>query len=145
MGRHDEFAGDPVGHVGAVEMLCAGAALGLAGELGGEFGRVELSTGVLGSVVAVGYLIVFGSLVAYTAYFWLLANAPLQLVTTYAYVNPVVAVALGVAVLGEPVTASAIAGLLLILAGSWLSTGGRWPPGLSRARRRGTAAAAAPS
>jgi drug/metabolite transporter (DMT)-like permease len=47
------------------------------------------------------------------------------------YVNPVVAVALGVAILGERPGAGAIAGLLLILAGSWLSTDGRLPPGLS--------------
>ena len=56
------------------------------------------------------------------------------------YVNPVVAVALGVTLLGESLTASAVAGLLLILAGSWLSTGGRPPPGLAtaiaRVRRR---------
>jgi drug/metabolite transporter (DMT)-like permease len=53
------------------------------------------------------------------------------------YINPVVAVALGVTVLGERPGASAIAGLLLILAGSWLSTDGRLPPGLAeRIRRR---------
>jgi drug/metabolite transporter (DMT)-like permease len=102
VGRHDEFAGDPVGHVGAVEMLCAGAALGLAGELGGEFGRVELSTGVLGSVVAVGYLIVFGSLVAYSAYEWLQRHAPARITGTYAFVDPVVAVLLGWWLLDEP-------------------------------------------
>jgi drug/metabolite transporter (DMT)-like permease len=54
------------------------------------------------------------------------------------YVNPVVAVALGVAILGERPGAGAVAGLLLILAGSWLSTDGRLPPGITRAiaRRR---------
>jgi drug/metabolite transporter (DMT)-like permease len=53
------------------------------------------------------------------------------------YINPVVAVALGVTILGERPGASAIAGLLLILAGSWLSTDGRLPPGLTeRVRRR---------
>jgi drug/metabolite transporter (DMT)-like permease len=54
------------------------------------------------------------------------------------YVNPVVAVALGVSILGESVGPGAVAGLLLILAGSWLSTDGRLPPWF--ARRRGTAA-----
>ena len=58
------------------------------------------------------------------------------------YINPVVAVALGVAILGERPGAGAVAGLLLILAGSWLSTDGRLPPGLmrlvaARPRRRG--------
>jgi drug/metabolite transporter (DMT)-like permease len=54
------------------------------------------------------------------------------------YVNPVIAVALGVTILGEPPGAGAVAGLLLILAGSWLSTDGRLPPGITRAiaRRR---------
>jgi drug/metabolite transporter (DMT)-like permease len=63
------------------------------------------------------------------------------------YVNPIVALALGVAVLGESVTAGVIAGLLLILAGSWLATDGRLPPGLAaivtRARERREDGAAA--
>ena len=52
--------------------------------------------------------------------------------TVITYVNPVVAVALGVTLLGESLGPTAVAGLLLILAGSWLSTGGRLPPGLMR-------------
>jgi drug/metabolite transporter (DMT)-like permease len=64
------------------------------------------------------------------------------------YFNPVVAVALGVALLGEGLAPSAVAGLLLILAGSWLSTGGRMPPGLmtriSPGRRRAARAAVGP-
>jgi drug/metabolite transporter (DMT)-like permease len=69
------------------------------------------------------------------------AGAGRALVVTY--VNPVVAVGLGVAFLGEAPGAGAIAGLLLILAGSWLSTDGRLPPGLRRGgRRRGSAPAA---
>ena len=51
--------------------------------------------------------------------------------TIITYINPVVALALGVAILGENVTAGAVVGLLLILAGSWLSTDGRPPPGLA--------------
>jgi drug/metabolite transporter (DMT)-like permease len=58
------------------------------------------------------------------------------------YVNPVVAVALGVVFLGEAPGAGAIAGLLLILAGSWLSTDGRLPPGLMRILGRPTRLAA---
>ena len=57
------------------------------------------------SVAAVAYLVVFGSLVAFSAYVWLLHTAPISLVATYAYVNPVVAVALGALFLSEPVTA----------------------------------------
>lgn len=62
------------------------------------------------------YLVTFGSVVGYTAYVWLLDNAPLGTVATYAYVNPVVAIALGVAVLHESLTWVVGAGALLVLA-----------------------------
>lgn len=60
--------------------------------------------------LALGYLVVFGSMVAYTSYVWLLANAPIGLVSTYAYVNPVVAVLLGWLVLDERVTTPILVG-----------------------------------
>jgi drug/metabolite transporter (DMT)-like permease len=63
----------------------------------------------------VAYLIVFGSLVAFTAYTWLLAHAPVSTVATYAYVNPVVAVALGTLVLHEPITLRTLLASVLIL------------------------------
>jgi drug/metabolite transporter (DMT)-like permease len=86
---------------------------------------------VLGVVCTALAFVIFGALIAEV-------GPGRALVITY--VNPVVAVALGVAVLGERPGAGAIAGLLLILAGSWLSTDGRLPPGLGlRARRRGRA------
>ena len=100
-GRHAAHPDQPL-LASAVEMVCAGAALGLLGGLAGEFGRIDLSADVLGSVLAVGYLIVFGSLVAYTAYEWLLRNAPPRITGTYAFVNPVVAVLLGWWILDEP-------------------------------------------
>ena len=59
---------------------------------------------------ALGYLVVFGSVAAFTSYVWLLANAPISLVATYAYVNPVVAVFLGWLVLSEPVTPAVLVG-----------------------------------
>ena len=62
------------------------------------------------------YLVVFGSLVAFSAYTWLLAHAPVSLVATYAYVNPVVAVLLGAVVLGEAVTPPMLIGAAIILA-----------------------------
>ena len=68
------------------------------------------------SIFGLVYLILFGSIVGYTAYAWLLQNAPLGQVSTYAYVNPVVAIALGVIVLDESITARIVAGALLILA-----------------------------
>jgi len=56
------------------------------------------------SILAWIYLVTFGSIIGYTAYVWLLANAPLGLVSTYAYVNPIVAITLGVLLRGEHVT-----------------------------------------
>jgi drug/metabolite transporter (DMT)-like permease len=67
------------------------------------------------SIFGLVYLILVGSVVGYTAYAWLLANAPIAQVSTYAYVNPVIAIALGVIVLDEAVTARIVAGAVLIL------------------------------
>jgi drug/metabolite transporter (DMT)-like permease len=61
--------------------------------------------------------VVFGSLLGFTAYAYALANAPLSLVGTYAYVNPVVAVVLGWAILAEPITAVVIGGGALVVLG----------------------------
>lgn len=67
--------------------------------------------------VALAYLVVFGSLLGYTAYTFALANAPLSLVGTYAYVNPVVAVLLGWAILNESITAVVVGGGALVVIG----------------------------
>ncbi len=67
------------------------------------------------SIVAWMYLVTFGSIVGYTAYVWLLANAPLGLVSTYAYVNPVVAISLGVLFRGEHVTWRLLTGALIVV------------------------------
>ncbi|HEX3278292.1 MAG TPA: DMT family transporter [Thermoleophilaceae bacterium] len=80
------------------------------------------------SVVVLGLVCTaFGFLL----FFRLIAEVGPSRATVITYVNPVVALALGVAILGEHVTTGAVAGLLLILAGSWLSTDGRLPPGLA--------------
>ena len=92
---------------------------------------------------AIASVLVLGvvcSAIAFLAFFALIAEAGPGKATIITYVNPVVAVTLGVILLDESVGPSAVAGLLLILAGSWLSTGGKLPPGLA-ARRRGVAAA----
>lgn len=99
-----------------VEMLAGGLVL-LAvaagrGELGGfSFGAVSGR-----SWLALAYLVVFGSLVAFTAYVWLLGNAPVSVVSTYAYVNPAVAVLLGALLAGERLTGATLAGGLTVLA-----------------------------
>src|SRR5207245_5876693 len=79
----------------AMQMLCAGTMLALVGIGRGELGQVHPSRISDASLAAVLFLIVFGSLVAFTAYGWLLKNAPTRLLSTYAYVNPAVAVFLG--------------------------------------------------
>src|SRR5689334_22433959 len=68
-----------------------------------------------GSVAGWLYLVVFGSLVGYTAYVWLLANAPLGLVSTYAYVNPVIAIGLGVLFRGEHLTWRLLIGAVIVV------------------------------
>ena len=64
---------------------------------------------------AIAYLVIFGSLVGYTAYIWVLDNAPAAIVSTYAYVNPVVAVFLGWLVLHERVDAYVLAGSVIVV------------------------------
>ena len=64
-----------------------------------------------------GYLVVVGSLVAFSAYVWLLQHAPISLTATYAYVNPVVAVLLGALVLDEPIAAAVVGGGAIVVVG----------------------------
>src|SRR5438874_2307703 len=101
----------------ALEMLWAGVLFGIASLVTGEFGRLHIQNISTTSLVALVYLIVFGSLVGFSAYVWLLRSAPLSLVSTYAYVNPVVAVILGAAFLGEGLSArTLIAGGIILAA-----------------------------
>lgn len=108
----------------AMEMLAGGALLGVAGIARGELGDVHVSRVSGASVLALAYLIGFGSLVAFSAYVWLLRVARTSVVSTYAYVNPVVAVLLGWAILGEPVTArTLLAGGVIMVAVLLIVTG----------------------
>jgi drug/metabolite transporter (DMT)-like permease len=93
----------------------------------------ELTGGAVASIVV---LAVLCSAVALMLFFALIAEVGPSRASVITYVNPAVAVVLGVALLGESVGSAAIAGLLLIIAGSWFSTGGGLPPGL-RERVRG--------
>jgi drug/metabolite transporter (DMT)-like permease len=104
--------------VGAgMQMLIAGVILLALSALTGEFGRIDTSKISRASVLAVVYLIVFGSWLGFTSYLWLLRNARTSLVSTYAYVTPVGAVLLGAVFLNETITARTIvAGLLIIAA-----------------------------
>ncbi len=98
------------------QLLFGGALLLVAGTLLGEWSGIRLESFSQGSVWALGYLILFGSLLAYTAYTWLLQNAPVSKVATYAYVNPVVAVVLGFLILQEDISLPMLIGAVLIVA-----------------------------
>ena len=98
----------------AVQMLIAGAVLTLVGTLLGEWGEMRFSTRSAG---ALAYLVVFGSIVAYSAYTYALQKLPLSLVSTYSYINPVIAVLLGWLVLAEPLDWRVGAATAIILAG----------------------------
>ena len=98
-----------------LEMVAGGLVLVLAGTLLGEVGRTDVSQFSTRSIVAIGYLVVFGSIVAFTAYTWLLANVAVSTVGTYAYVNPIVAVALGAIFLSEPITPRTLIAAAIII------------------------------
>jgi drug/metabolite transporter (DMT)-like permease len=100
-----------------MQLICAGTALCAAGAAGGEFARIPGSALTSVSMLALGYVIIFGSLLAYSCYEWLIRHAPSSLVGTYAFVNPVVAVLLGWWLLGEPVSARTLLAAAVIVAG----------------------------
>jgi drug/metabolite transporter (DMT)-like permease len=112
----------------AMQMLCAGGLYLVAGVAAGELGRVHLSRVSGASALALVYLIIFGSLVGYNAYSWLLRVAPLSLVSTYAYVNPIVAVTLGWLILAEPVTIRTLAAGGIIITAVALIVTARFRP-----------------
>jgi drug/metabolite transporter (DMT)-like permease len=91
------------------------------------------SADALASIVVLGLVC---SALAFLFFFRLIAEVGASRATVITYVNPVVALALGVAILDESVTTGVVVGLLLILAGSWLSTDGRLPPGLAQLANR---------
>ncbi len=101
----------------SMQMLCAAALLAVAGAALGEVGRVHPAAISAGSAAAFGFLVIFGSIIAFTAYGWLLrSGTPSVLVSTYAYVNPAVAVLLGWALAGEAVSGRELAAGAIIVA-----------------------------
>ncbi|MEP7158885.1 MAG: EamA family transporter [Chloroflexota bacterium] len=110
---------DPLASTG-VQMVVGGLALLVVGGLTGETGLIRPEHFSTASVLSLGYLIVFGSVLAYTAYTWVLIHASVSRVSTYAYVNPVVAVALGALLLNEKIDTTMIVGAAMILVAVWL-------------------------
>jgi len=111
----------------AYEMLAGGVIMTIVSLLVGELNGFAPAEVPARGWLALAYLVVIGSLLGYTAYGFALANAPLSLVGTYAYVNPVVAVFLGWLILAEPVTAVVLGGGLLVVLGVALVVSGERP------------------
>lgn len=99
----------------AAQMIAGGAGLLVVGVLVGEVGLANFSRFSERSLIAFVYLLLLGSVLAYTAYTWLLQNAPVSRVATYAYVNPVVAIVLGWWLLHEEINATMLAGAAMII------------------------------
>lgn len=106
----------------AAQMLTGGTLLIVFSYFTGDWSRLDVPSISLRSYAALGYLIVFGSIVGYTAYIWLLKNADPTLVSTYAFVNPVVAVFLGWILVGEQLTVNTLAAAVIIIAAVVLVT-----------------------
>ena len=98
-----------------MEMLAGGAGLLLLGTITGEWAQVDLAAISTRSLLGLGYLVFFGSLVGFAAYTWLLRVAPTALVSTYAYVNPLVAILLGNLLAQEPLTPRVLIATAVIL------------------------------
>ena len=105
-----------------LQMLSGGVMLLIASVVTGEWSTFQLSAVSSTSLIALAYLIVFGALIAYTAYNWLLQNASPSAVSTYAYINPAIAVILGWSIAGETLTGQMLLGAAIIVASVALIT-----------------------
>jgi drug/metabolite transporter (DMT)-like permease len=114
--RQARLPADPIQGI-AMEMLAGGGFLLLAAAATGEWARLDLNALSLRSGLSLLYLVVLGSMVAFTAYLWLLRHTTPARAATYAYVNPVVAVLLGWAFAGKPVTVQTLLAAAVIVAG----------------------------
>jgi drug/metabolite transporter (DMT)-like permease len=100
-----------------LQMLIGGGLLALMGVATGELHDLDIAAITGRSAFAVLYLIVMGSLIAFTVYGWMLRVAPLPFVATYAYVNPIIAVILGAIILNEPLDQrTVVAGAVIVVA-----------------------------
>ncbi len=99
-----------------MQMISGGVFLALAGGLAGEASQLNLAGISTVSILALAYLTIFGSVIAFTAYNWLLKATTPARASTYAYVNPAVAVLLGWAIAGEPITPRIIMSMVVIVA-----------------------------
>jgi drug/metabolite transporter (DMT)-like permease len=105
-----------------MQMFSGGTLLLIFALAWGDFGRLNLANASWTSIGAFFYLLIFGSLVGFTAYSWLLNNVTPAMATTYAYVNPVVAVFLGWLIAGEPLTRRMLLAAVVIVSSVILIT-----------------------
>ncbi|HEX2860027.1 MAG TPA: EamA family transporter [Lacunisphaera sp.] len=105
-----------------IQMICGSGWLLVASLATGEFGRFDPSLITVRSIVAWSYLVVFGSLIGFSTFTWLMKHSTPAKVSTYAYVNPVVAVFLGWLVLHEPISPRLFVAASIIIAGVALIT-----------------------
>jgi drug/metabolite transporter (DMT)-like permease len=119
----------------AWEMALGGALLLVAAAPFGEYGQLDSGSFALDSLLAWAYLVVMGSLVGFSAYAWLLRVAPISLVVTHQYVNPLVAIALGVAFLGERPSPWALLGAAIVISAVYAALRAEFPRKATTARR----------
>ena len=119
-----------------MQMLAGGAGLFVFGLLVGEGQTLDLTAVSARSWFSFAYLLIFGSIIGYTAYVYLLHQTTPALASTYAYVNPVIAVLLGWAIADEPLSARTLVAAAVILAGVVVITLARRPSGRPRRRWR---------
>jgi drug/metabolite transporter (DMT)-like permease len=134
----------------AYEMLAGGVLLTAAALVAGEWRDLDGSALASDSIAAWAYLVVMGSLVGFTAYAWLLRSAPISLVVTHQFVNPLVAIALGMLFLDERPSPFALAGAALVVGAVYVSvraesTSARPASGAQRETRAGPSASGSPS
>ncbi len=116
------------------EMAAGGTILLLGAAVFGEYGEVGAGTFALDSLLAWAYLVVMGSIVGFSAYAWLLRVAPISLVVTHQYVNPLVAIALGMAFLGERPSPWTLAGAGLVIGAVYVAIRAEFPRSATAAR-----------
>ena len=113
--RHSKHGLDPL-YAASLQMLAGGVALALVAAVHGDFNHLDFTAISTRSWIAFTYLLFVGSLVGFSTFVWLIKHSTPARVSTYAYVNPLVAVFLGWLVLGEPVTSRTVAAAIVIVA-----------------------------
>lgn len=119
----------------AMQTLAAGLLMFLISNGVGEVANMQLATITNKSLLSLAYLIVFGSLIGFTSYVWLLQTVSPTLVATYAYVNPVIAVLLGWLLAGEKITSETLLAGSVILLAVWLITQSKKSPAMIETKK----------